>query len=71
MLLDYLVSEYFVSFEVIFHLKFFSFLSKSVLLTILTCFNLTVKFSAVNLLNSGVVINLLGIYWLGICSQLH
>ena len=34
------------------------FLSKSVLVSKLGCFNLAVKFSAVNLLNSGVVIYL-------------
>ena len=54
--------------EVIVIIKFFSFLSKSILfkklaksigLAKFSCFNLAVKLSAVNLLNSGVVIYLL------------
>ena len=46
----------FILFEVIGLLKFVSLLSKSVLIPKLACFNLAVKFSAVNLLNLGAVI---------------
>ena len=60
MLLDYLVffltSKCFVLFEIIFLLKFISLLSKSVFLTESVCFYLAAKFSAVNLLNSWVVV---------------
>ena len=45
-------SKYLVLFEVNFLLKRISLLSKSVFLTTLGCFNLSTKFSAVNLLNS-------------------
>ena len=57
---------YLASFEplnILFYLKLVSLLSKLVLVTKLACFNLAVKFAAVNLLNSGVVIYL---SWLGI-----
>ena len=48
----------FVLFEVIFLLKLVSFLSKSVLPTKSISYNLAVKFSFINLLNSGVVTHL-------------
>ena len=50
--------KYFLLFEVIFLLELVSLLSKLVLVTKLHCFNLDIKFSAVNLLNSDVVIYL-------------
>ena len=55
-------SKYFV-FGGNFLLKLISLLLKSVLLTKLGCFNLAAKFSAVNLLNTWVVIYLA---WSGI-----
>ena len=60
LLLDHLFSFEILNvlFEVIRLLKLVSLLSKSVLVTKLSCFNLAVKFPAFNLLNSGVVIYL-------------
>ena len=55
--------KYFLLFEVIFLLQLVRLLSKSVLITKSTCYNLAAKCSAVNLLNSGVVIYLA---WSGI-----
>ena len=54
----FMTSKHFVLFEAIFILKLASLLSKPFLVTNLPCFNLAVKFSAVNFLDSGVVINL-------------
>ena len=51
-------SKCFALFELIFWLRLFSLSSKSVFVTKLTCFYLAAKFSAVSLLNSGVVIYL-------------
>ena len=50
--------KYFVLLEVICLLNFISFLLKSVLFVKSTCFNLSSKFSAVNLLNFWIVIYL-------------
>ena len=76
MLLDYLVffgtSECFILLKVIFLLKFFSLLSKSLSCTKPACFNLIVRFSVVNLLNSWVVIYLeLSIIWYSTLLILH
>ena len=66
MLLDYLVSFEFLNvlFEVIRLLRLISVLSKWVSVAELTCCNFAAKFSAVYLLNSGVVVIYLS--WLGI-----
>ena len=67
MLNSFSTRTFFVLFEVIFLYKFFSFSSKYVLFTKLTRslfltkfahFNLKAKMSAINLLNSGVIIYL-------------
>ena len=57
-------SKYLILFKVIRLLKLVSFLSKSALVTKLACSNFAVKFSAVNLLNSGVVIYLARSYFI-------
>ena len=52
------LGNHFVLFEVIFLLRLDSLLSKSVFITKFACANLAAKFSAVSLLNSGVVMYL-------------
>ena len=54
--ISFWIYKYFVLFELIFLLNLTSLLSKSALLTFLAYFNFAVKYSAVNLLNSWVVI---------------
>ena len=52
------MTKCFVLFETIIRLRFDNLLSKSVFVTKSACANLAAKFSAVSLLNSGVVIYL-------------